>query len=99
MNTNAQVDYKVKLSSILAAFRDFFSNSNEAEESIIEAEIKEIENQQDSLYIENLEKYTTTFAVTKKEKSKKSNIKVNPNVGKAKIQKNDKITEIEEKEL
>ena len=99
MDTNTQVDYKVRLSYILSAFRDFFSNSNETESKELEAQIKEIENQQDSSYIETLEKYTNIATSSRKSRTKKTNIKVNPNVGKTKLKKNDKITEIEEKEL
>ena len=99
MDTNTQVDYKVRLSYILSAFRDFFSNSNETESKEIEAQIKEIENQQDSSYIETLEKYTDFASASRKSRTKKTNIKVKPNVEKVEVKKNDKITEIEEKEL
>ena len=97
MDTNTQVDYKVRLSYILNAFGSFFSSSNKAEEKLKE-EIKKIENQQDSSYINSLESDSNYIRTTRKPKSKRENLKVNSNV-KAKTKKNDKIAEIDEKEL
>lgn len=79
MNSNTQLNenYKFKLAYVAEFIKDMFSVSKEAEDINVKNRIEQVKQQQDTQYVQKLEKDVETHEVSRKRKSTRNSAKEN----------------------